>query len=182
MAGRSPEREAIVKKKNISIAQGSQLGLNLNPAFWRVPHQTQLPGTGLFTTPAWGRTDMVRLCRYNGVPVLCEFPPHPSVDGPSIVKVQPALVGRYSLSTRCSCRPGRSCSVITYSVRVASVAPDGPWFEVFPCDGCWLLPLERRSQWPKSKEYHNTVPQILRESLHSHTKTQVIRRSMKKGE
>jgi hypothetical protein len=160
------------KNKKISNAQGRQLGLNLNPAFWREKHQTELTGTVLFTTPAWGRTDIVRPCRSNGVPVLCEFPPHPSVDGPSIAKVQPALVGRYSLSTRCSCRPGKSCWVITYSVRVAPVAPDDPWFEICPCDGCWLLPLERRSRWPKSKEYHNTVPQMLRESLHSHTNPQ----------
>jgi hypothetical protein len=49
---------------------------------------------------------MVRPCRCNGLPVLCEFPPHPSVDGPLIAKVQPALV-------------------VTHSVRVAPVAPDG---------------------------------------------------------
>jgi len=91
-AGKTPEKESNSKKTTKkSNAQGRQLGLNLIPAFWRVPHQTQLPGTVLFTTPAWGRTDMVRPCRCNGVPVLCEFPPHPSVDGPSIAKVQPAL-------------------------------------------------------------------------------------------
>jgi hypothetical protein len=138
----------------MSNAEGRQLGLNLIPAFWREPHQTQLPGTVLFTTPAWGRTDMVRPCWCNGVPVLCEFPPHLSVDGPSIAKVQSALFGRYLLSTRCSSRPGRSL--------VRSL----------PLRWTLLLPLERRSRWSKSKEYHNTVPQILKRVVaFTHTDT-----------
>jgi hypothetical protein len=59
--------------------------------------------------------------------------------------------GRYSLSTRCSFRSGRNL-VRSQSLR-----------------STLLLSLELCTQWPKSKEYHNTIPEILRESLHSHT-------------
>jgi hypothetical protein len=47
-AGKTPEKESnsknTTKKSN---AHGRQLGFNLIRASWRVPHQTQLPGTVL---------------------------------------------------------------------------------------------------------------------------------------
>jgi hypothetical protein len=107
--------------------------------------------------------------------------PSPSFGGWSLDRQSSAGTGWfYSLSTRCSCRSGRCCWVITYSVRVAPVVPipgskPTPAMDAAPSTG---------TSQPVTKIRRNitTLYHKYLESRCVHTQTHVIRRCMKKDE
>jgi len=105
--------------------------------------------------PAWGRTDMIRPCRCNGVPDLTRVP-SPSCSGWALNRQSSAgtVFGFNSRCARCSSR-------------------HGPWFEVCSRDGHCSFQWNVAAVEQNPRQYHNTVYKYLESRWnHTHRQTQ----------